>query len=90
MRTCPYCGQEALSARRKSFLGPARTVACDCCGRRISVSWAGLLAVVPLFAGMLGMVHFGGSWWGIVSAALGAVGMFAFHEWLVPLVGRDG
>ena len=90
MRTCPYCGQEAMSFKRKSFLGPARTAACGSCGRRISVSWVGLLGFAPLFAGMLGMIYFEGSWLGMFAAAVGVVAMFAFHEWLVPLVRRDG
>lgn len=90
MRTCPYCGQEALSFWRKSFLGPARTAACGSCGRRISVAWLGILGVVPLFAGMMALAWSGGSWLGILALVLGVLGTFAFHEWLVPLVRRDG
>ena len=90
MRTCPYCNQEAFSFWRKSFLGPARTAACGSCGRKVSVSWVSLLGTIPLLAGLFACALLGGSLLGILALAAGIAALFAFHEFVAPVVGRDG
>ncbi len=90
MRTCPYCNQEAFSFWRKSFLGPARTAECRSCGRKVSVSWVSLLGMVPLLAGMFAFARLEGSPLGIAALVGGIVAVCAFHEYVSPLVGRDG
>ena len=89
MRTCPYCGQQALTARQKSTLGPVRSVSCQSCGKRVSVSPVGVLAVVPFLIGIGVAWYFEASPLGIAALVLGAVAMFAVHEYAVPLVRRD-
>ena len=89
MRTCPYCGNEALTVSRKAALGPIRSARCKSCGKRISVHPASVLAVIPFVAGI------GAAWYlrsaaGVAAIAVGAVAMFLLHEYFVPLVRRDG
>ncbi len=90
MRTCPYCGQEALSVVRKSVLGPARSTPCKSCGKRISVHPRSLWAVMPFLAGIAVAIYLEASPLGIAALVAGAIGMFALHEYAIPLVGRDG
>lgn len=88
MLTCPYCQQQALTHLRKSVIGPLKSWPCRCCGRNVSVHWAGVLIVVPFLSGVVGAAAIGPSWLAIVPIALGALAMFAIHAWWVPLVAR--
>lgn len=88
MRTCPYCGNEALSVLGKAALGPARSVRCKSCRKRISVHPVSVLIVVPFLAGV-GVAWYFKSLMGVAALAVGAVAMFLLHEYLVPLVRRD-
>lgn len=47
---CPACGKTCLSAFRKVFLGPARSVACANCGARVSVAWLPSMALISIQA----------------------------------------
>jgi RNA polymerase subunit RPABC4/transcription elongation factor Spt4 len=50
---CPHCGSNpAVSFWRKSCLGPAVTTKCRACKKKVSVSWASLLVVIPIVAGI--------------------------------------
>ena len=51
---CPHCGEPGIRAWRKLFLGPARTLACARCARRVSVPWwtPVTLLAVPLPAAL--------------------------------------
>ena len=89
MRTCPYCGQEALSVLRKSVLGPMRSTPCNSCGKRISVHPRGIWAVMPFLAGIALATYLEASPLGIAALVVGAIGMFLVHEYVVPLVRRD-
>jgi len=89
MRTCPYCGQQALTARQKSTLGPVRSVPCQSCGKRVSVSRWSILAVVPFLIGIGAAWYLEASPLGIAALVVGVIAMFAVHEYAVPLVRRD-
>jgi len=79
-----------MTQRHKSFLGPARSVACQACGKRVSVHWASIFSIIPLIAGGIGAMLVAPSAWAAVPLLAGAIGMFALHAYVVPLVPRDG
>ena len=95
---CPHCGNPAMSARAKLWLGPARSVRCRSCGRPVSVSWPHSALVLSLGLGpllFLNLVHFvhgiAPPWvYGVALAAmlLGGVAMFRLYVPFVPLVRR--
>ena len=87
MRTCPYCGKEAMSFSRKAQLGPVRTAKCQFCGKRVSVSPLSFFGLAAFFLGIIAPI-FVGLPLGIAAFVVGAVVMFVIHE-AVPLVGRD-
>jgi len=47
---CPHCGEQALSAWRKLFLGQVGPAACRSCGGRVVASAWGLALLLPLVA----------------------------------------
>jgi hypothetical protein len=52
--TCPYCNEIGLSSFRKSWLGPAFSVKCKKCGKKIGVPYAkALIACVPMFVAII-------------------------------------
>ncbi len=62
---CPNCNSPAIGYWKKQFLGPARTIGCDHCGARVSVSAKHFLPILilvigafPVF-GMLGLMKHG-------------------------------
>ena len=89
MRTCPYCGQQALTARQKAALGPVRSVPCQSCGKPVSVGRGSPIAVVPLLIGIGVAWYLEASPFGIAALVVGLVAMFVIHEYAVPLVRRD-
>lgn len=87
MLTCPHCDQSAMPHARKALLGPTRAVPCQSCGKRVSVHWGGIVALVPFFAVLLAGMHFGLPF--VVALLAGMLPMLAGHVFLVPLVKRD-
>ena len=88
MLRCPHCHKPAMSQVRKSFLGPALSTSCSHCGKRVSVSWFAMLAVIPAVASIPAARHFGYSWQAALIILVGVGAMFAIHAFLVPLVPR--
>jgi hypothetical protein len=86
--TCPYCGQQAVTAQQKASMGPTKIVPCRSCGKRVSVGWVSVLALVPFLAGIAAMAFLRSITGGVILIG-GIVAMFAIHEYLVPLVGRE-
>ena len=98
---CPHCGNRAMSAVAKMWLGPARSVKCACCGQRVSVhvgratlvllsGLAPLLAFNLLHSGMR-EVAIAPGWLfaaAIVAFLMGVVTMFWLYVKFVPLVKR--
>jgi len=74
---------------RKSFLGPARSVACDSCGRKVSVHWLGLSIIIPLLVGIFLKPILLPAWYAYLPLAAGIVATFAMQAFLIPLVPRD-
>ena len=88
MVTCPHCKQQAMSQLRKSFLGPVFSTSCQSCGKRVSVSWAALLAPVPFLLSMALAFWLWPSPSALVLPVVGIAAMFVIHAKLVPLVPR--
>jgi hypothetical protein len=99
--TCPVCGKYCLSAARKLFLGPARSVPCASCGARVSVPWLPsillslLASVAPIVSGAFALTIVGnfssvyalvGAF--IVGAVIGALPFLWASYRFVPLVVR--
>jgi len=88
MLQCPHCHQPAMSYVRKSFLGPALSASCAHCGKRVSVAWLAVGAVVPFIVSIRLALYFGYSWQAALVVLVGVCVMFAVHAFLVPLVPR--
>ncbi len=77
-----------MSGWGEMMLGPARSVACDDCGKKVSVRWTALIALVPLLLSMV----FGPKTGSFVIVAaltvLGALAMAFIHLVWVPLAPR--
>jgi hypothetical protein len=87
--TCPYCGQPAMSWVRKLALGPAVSVLCKSCGKKVSVHYSAMLAVTPFVASILVAPLTGSFVFGACLVAIGIVVMSAWHMWLIPLAPRQ-
>jgi hypothetical protein len=96
---CPHCGNPAMSAAKKLWVGPARTVRCKSCGQPVSVAWlqSGLVLslgwapflIVALFPVVTGVAA--PLWVDIAAVAaflIGLVAMFWLYVKFVPLVRR--
>jgi len=90
MRTCPYCGQEAMTASQKASTGPMLSVKCKSCGRQVSTHPAGFAALVPFLVGIGIGYYLHWSALGIAAGIVGAIAMFLIYDYAVPLVRRDG
>lgn len=90
MTTCPYCQQQALSQLRKACLGPALSVQCKACGKRISVPPTAMLAATPFIFGIFLADFLASYGWHFSALSLlaGFLAMAAIHAVLVPLVPR--
>ncbi|MDJ0938643.1 MAG: hypothetical protein QNJ00_02635 [Woeseiaceae bacterium] len=91
--TCPNCNKPSFSAWRKQLIGPGRTMLCEHCGARVSLSK--LHAVPALMMGfaypvlaILALAEAGFPGLGIVTVlSLGSMGLY--QHYLVPLVVCD-
>jgi hypothetical protein len=86
MRTCPYCGQQAMSVFRKLNLGPTRGVKCQSCDKRVSVSWLSLFGMAALYVSIAAAAYVGLPL-GVPAVVMGAIAMLLIH-YAAPLVGR--
>jgi hypothetical protein len=86
---CPDCGANAMGPLRKLAVGPARAVACDACGARLSTPWWSVITVAPMLAAIawLGVAWADPTRWIAVLAAFAVSCLL--HLDLVPLVRRD-
>ena len=51
---CPHCGKPAISVMRKMWLGPAGRATCKACGKKVSVPYMAMLAVLPVVPAIFG------------------------------------
>ena len=87
MYQCPYCGKPAISALRKTILGPGVPVACQACGKSIKITYPSWLkAAMPGVAVMVAALFFDSNLlvYGLSTAGLAL--MIALHLLWVPLV----
>ena len=87
MYQCPHCGQPAISALRKTVLGPGVPVACQSCGKSIKITYPSWLkATLPGVAIMVVALFFDSNLlvYGLSTAGLAL--MIALHLLWVPLV----
>lgn len=83
---CPTCNQQAMSAMRKMFMGPARSARCESCHERVGVSFMAVLVGVPFIAAILaglfidieGYVH-------VLLVVAAFLVQSVMHLWFVPL-----
>jgi hypothetical protein len=89
MVTCPYCKQRAMTIWGKLRLGPATSVKCLSCGRRVSVSWWAFFALfIALFAAYRAVGPQPGVLVFVVIAVVSSL-FLAAYCYLVPVVGRE-
>ena len=60
MLNCPHCYKPTISSLRKFFLGPAWSITCKECGKKVGVPWISMLGLLPLFVGSWFDRHPGG------------------------------
>lgn len=89
---CPFCGQPALSAWRKLTLGPARSLPCRACGRRVGVAFwpaAAVLAPAVLFVALARRIAEHGYGLLVAAAVLVLLWVFVGYARCVPLRKRS-
>ncbi len=86
---CPYCQHKAMGPLKKSLLGPARSVKCQSCQKRVSVHWASALMVIPALMCFFGLPLIRNPAIVLPVAAFLVIVSFAAQLWWVPLVGRE-
>jgi prepilin signal peptidase PulO-like enzyme (type II secretory pathway) len=91
MLLCPYCSSPAMSHLTKAFLGPARSVRCRCCDKRVSVSWWSIPLYFAMAVPMLII------WFAtrnplllVVMLVVGTVANLLFQAFVIPVSPRDG
>jgi hypothetical protein len=91
MLDCPYCKKPAFPQSQKAWLGPARSIPCESCGKALSVSPRAMLGLLPFLGSFLiAALLFPYAWYASVLVLLaGMIAMFAYHARWVPLVGRE-
>ena len=96
MYECPWCNRKSFSFWQKQKLGPAKTLQCAGCKRRVSVDWGRAhLAALPVFVfALVGLYFVGDAFNSKVFALAGAfcgvvLGMMVtmpLYHYVVPLV----
>lgn len=86
---CPYCNRAAMTAWRKSALGPGRAVSCQSCGKKVAAHWTAILAAIPAFLGGYVMMKSESLPLGIAAILAGILIMGVLHTFMVPLVRTD-
>ncbi len=90
MYQCPHCGKPAISALRKTILGPGVPVACQSCGKSIKITYPSWLkAAMPGVAVMVVALFFDSNLlvYGLSTAGLAL--MIGLHLLWVPLVKEE-
>jgi hypothetical protein len=87
--TCPYCQQRATTVWGKLSLGPAGSIKCLACGRRVGVPWSWTFAIVgPMFGGFWLLSHLSPIFF-VPAVALWLPAFLVAYYYLVPLIGRN-
>lgn len=85
-KTCPYCGQDAMSTLSKWTAGPGRPSDCINCGRRVRLSEKAWIALLPFLIAFVVMLAFEDPSARLVIAGIAFVTMSALHLFWVPIV----
>jgi len=86
---CPYCNNRAMSAMGKFMLGPARSVKCQSCAKRVSVSWASMISIVVGMAAYIVMKPFMEPKYILLALVPVVVLVFIIHYYFIKIVGRE-
>ena len=87
MYQCPHCGKPAITALRKTFLGPGAPVPCQSCQMNVKVSFPDWLkATLPGAAVMIAALFFESDAMVYGLSLIGLALMIALHLLWVPLV----
>lgn len=90
MYQCPYCGKPAISALRKTVLGPGVPVTCQACGKTIKITYpAWMKATLPGVLVMVAALFFESNLFVYGLSTVGLVLMIALHLLWVPLVKEE-
>ncbi len=90
MYQCPYCGKPAISALRKTVLGPGVPVTCQACGKAIKITYpAWMKATLPGVLVMVAALFFESNLFVYGLSTVGLVLMIALHLLWVPLVKEE-
>ena len=90
MYQCPHCGKPAISALRKTILGPGAPIACQSCGKNIKITYpAWIKAALPGVAVMIIALFFDSKLlvYGLSTVWLAL--MILLHLLWVPLVKEE-
>lgn len=86
MVKCPYCGRAAMTLMRKSGLGPGRAIACESCGKPVTIHSMAVFAAVPAVLGGLMALKSGSLLIGFAAIVGGLIVMGLIQTFLIPLV----
>lgn len=90
MYQCPHCRQAAISALRKTVLGPGVPVACQACGKTIKITYpAWMKATLPGVLVMVAALFFESNLFVYGLCTVGLALMIALHLLWVPLVKKE-
>jgi hypothetical protein len=87
--TCPLCQHQAMSPIEKLSLGPAKSVPCRNCGRRLRVSYGSLIGLIPFLAAIVWSVFLHAFVAKVLVWLAGILVMGAIHLFWVPLKAEE-
>ncbi len=83
---CPSCNGKGMSLLRRLYLSPGVPGICQSCGKKIGISYASLICVVPFF-GALYFAEYLSPTLAFLAGAFGTMAMFFICLWF-PLKER--
>ncbi len=90
MFQCPHCGKPAISALKKSILGPGVPVACQSCGKTVKITYPSWMkAALPGALVMVAALFFESDRDVYGLSIIGLALMIALHLLWVPLVKEE-
>lgn len=90
MFQCPHCGKPAITALKKTVLGPGVPVACQSCGKSVKIAYpAWMKAALPGALVMVAALFFESDLLVYGLSTVGLALMIALHLWWAPLVKEE-
>lgn len=89
MYKCPSCGEKTISGMTKFMLGPARTVTCEKCKAKVSVSWWTWILFASILVCIIGIDSFIGDINTLIITIVSMIVFLYIHMTFLPLVTRN-